>query len=1022
LLLDISEADAEGGTLTGGFEKKAEGLYKKSLQQAEAGMDSVSACVLPLLRSHCLNGLARLCLHGKYAEETSGPITAKEQAEKALADVILVRNNDSVPFYLWKAQDSSGSSALFHVNVSRQLIADSLVRASRPGDAQVFLEDAVRDSPADFDAMFALGSFRLRMALYESVDASPEEQKLAQTQLLKSAKIDSGKPGPFALLGIWYEVQNDLKRAVGCYSKCLLLDPSNPVAGRGLLRLKSPTEAQKLCEAATKSNSPVNGWAWQAMGVEKSMKENDNDLAIVCFLQALRCRDIECPQNEPFSIFFTLPNLAGLTSELSHVWAELAGCYRRVGRYAAAARAFQSAWQVEEEKLASQVLCSWAQGKSFVRFLLRGDEYLILCNSHLFHLPVELELGLFEEATEKFDLVLQREKDPSRTIAAYGQGSALLSLGRRDALDGKAAAAIQHVSRAISSIENIFLREGVASPPAGCALELLGLLYSFGALLPPDVFLEVADDGSHVDEQSMLKAQASFVANGEKAYRDAADSLIASDEDEIHALRAAMLCDLGSNILLQGQIMSSAYGVAQGCTPDLTLRDVIEMNSEVKSMYDRSIDVFKDAISVSPLHGPAWCGLGCSLSVTDPLLAQHALCTALTVDKMMPDSWSNLAFLFAEKDANAQSAEMLDGLTQVADSPLMWICRALLLEREVQLDSGPCEPLISRAADAYRAALQVVKHPSALLGLSLTCRATVSTTPVSNEEKTSMYGSISSDLARRDSYGYMSEYVGLSSGTNLGSCVLGSVMTLEDAVVAVKTKPLGLDQVLKSEAIEEAYVNISKGIEGLERLSSPSSVLDSVPGVDVDPIKDVVGRVSSLASNTEDTADVSTETDPFDHRLTPSRRIIHDPETGIAWLDLAKSLAKELLSVSDSKKKKVVKEVLESATRASDCAARILSNQVSDPVKVRSPPHVVSNDSEEEVVMSVAVVPAIVDARDVSEALALSYWIETIEMYIVDVEGDERSPKRALDLQRALLMDPSNAFAREALQRTIPTT
>jgi hypothetical protein len=389
---------------------------------------------------------------------------------------------------------------------------------------------------------------------------------------------------------------------------------------------------------------------------------------------------------------------------------------------------------------------------------------------------------------------------------------------------------------------------------------------------------------------------------------------------------------------------------------------------------------------------------------------------------MMPDSWSNLAFLFAEKEANAQSAEMLDGLTQVADSPLMWICRALLLERDVQLDSGPCEPLISRAADAYRAALQVVKHPSALLGLSLTCRATVSTTPVCNEEKTSMYGSISSDLARRDSYGYMSEYVGLSSGTSLDSCVLGSVMTLEDAVVAVKAKPLGLDQILKSEAIEEAYVNISKGIEGLERLSSPSSVLDSVRGVDVDPIKDVVGRVSSLASNTENIADVSTETDPFDHRLTPSWRIIHDAETGIDWLDLAKSLAKELLSVSDSKKKKVVKEVLESATRATDCAGRILSNQVSDPVKVRSPPHVVSNDSEEEAVMSVGVVPAIVDARDISEALALPYWIETVEMYIVDVEGDERSPKRAVDIQRALFMDPSNAFAREALQRTIPTT
>ena len=143
--------------------------------------------------------------------------------------------------------------------------------------------------------------------------------------------------------------------------------------------------------------------------------------------------------------------------------------------------------------------------------------------------------------------------------------------------------------------------------------------------------------------------------------------------------------------------------------------------------------------------------------------------------------------------------------------------------------------------------------------------------------------------------------------------------------------------------------------------------------------------------------------------------------SGIAWLDLAKSLAKELLFVSDSKRKKTVKEVMESATRAGDCAARILSDQVSDPVKVRSAPHVVANDSEEEAVMSVSVVHAIVDARDVSEALALPYWIETVEMDMLGDETDERSRNRAMDLQRALLMDPSNAFAREALQRTIPS-
>jgi hypothetical protein len=61
--------------------------------------------------------------------------------------------------------------------------------------------------------------------------------------------------------------------------------------------------------------------------------------------------------------------------------------------------------------------------------------------------------------------------------------------------------------------------------------------------------------------------------------------------------------------------------------------------------------------------------------------------------------------------------------------------------------------------------------------------------------------------------------------------------------------------------------------------------------------------------------------------------------------------------------------------------------------------------------MSVGVVPAIVDARDVSEALALPYWMETVEMDMLDFESDERSPQRAMDLQQALLC---NGFAREA--------
>jgi tetratricopeptide (TPR) repeat protein len=365
LLLDLSEADAEGGSFSGGFESKADELYKLVLEQTERGTNDIKSCVQSLLKAHCHNGLARLALLGNQIESTRGPVVAQDLAEKALAEATSVRNTPSVPIFLWKAASASGSSALFHLNVSRQLVADSLVRASRPTDAQSFLEDAVRDNPSDFDAAFALGAFRLRMILYETDTASLEETKMAQTQLLKSARIDSGKAGPFALLGIWYEVQKDLKRALGCYSKALLLDPSNPSAGRGVLRLTSFTEMQKICETATNSNSPVNGWAWRAIGRHKAMVENDDELAIICFHKALRCRDIECPQNESLSVFFALPpsDKSGVSSNFAGVWADLAGCYRRVGRYAAAVRAFNSAWQADGEKLSSNVLCSWAQGK-----------------------------------------------------------------------------------------------------------------------------------------------------------------------------------------------------------------------------------------------------------------------------------------------------------------------------------------------------------------------------------------------------------------------------------------------------------------------------------------------------------------------------------------------------------------------------------------------------------------------------------------------------------------------------------
>ena len=144
------------------------------------------------------------------------------------------------------------------------------------------------DLPKDFEASFALAAFYLRTAIGKAADVSLA--KKATTLLLKAAKMDSTKPGPFALLGMCYEYQKDVTRATGCYQKALSIDISHPVAGRGLMRLLGLDGTQIQCANAAKCNSLANGWAWRAMGQLKSRGDGDVAAAAICFQRALRCR------------------------------------------------------------------------------------------------------------------------------------------------------------------------------------------------------------------------------------------------------------------------------------------------------------------------------------------------------------------------------------------------------------------------------------------------------------------------------------------------------------------------------------------------------------------------------------------------------------------------------------------------------------------------------------------------------------------------------------------------------------
>ena len=371
ILLDLGQADAECGILSGGLPPVASKLYNGILERSASLSAVLTDPIRSIIKSHCLIGLARLeSLDSSKSAEDS---LAADLAQESLRELTTIATDKELPTeYLWTYPAVILSFAKFHMTVSRQLTADALVRSGRAAEAKQFLEDAVRDSPTDAEAAFSLGAFLLRDA-FTPAERSASVLNAAKMQLLKAAKLDSRKAGPFALLGIWYENQGDRKRALGCYSKALLLDPPHPVAGRGVLRLTSFNSARAVIDTAVQTSSAVNGWAWRALGKNKVMVTGENNLGAVALLKALRCRDIDQPQNESSSVFFSV-NPADeastenyLSKEKSESWSELAFCYRRLGRFTAAIRGYYSAIEASGEHVTGSLLCACAAGRcSFV--------------------------------------------------------------------------------------------------------------------------------------------------------------------------------------------------------------------------------------------------------------------------------------------------------------------------------------------------------------------------------------------------------------------------------------------------------------------------------------------------------------------------------------------------------------------------------------------------------------------------------------------------------------------------------
>lgn len=359
LLLQLGEADTEGTAFDGGRIEVARKLYESTLQAAKVEIENGDTSVLTqLVSARCLIGLAETneC-------EDSRLILATESVQESLRSIEAIDVNDEATLHVWTTPGYLKSCLAFLTARGRQISANNLLRRGKPIEAELILENAVLSAPGDPSANLGLGSFRLYKALYVE-DSTPDALKEAQVQLLKAAKLDSSQADPFALLGFWYEHNDDLKRAAGCYSKALLSNPAHPVAGRGLIRL-APSEALvSTFDAAVRTQSTTSGWAWRMIGKKKAMEDGDDELAVIALLKALRCQDIARSKSDLKSPFYKDPKSisSAVHPEQAETLWDLAQCYRRLGRFSASVRTFNSAIEIAGELTKPGLLCDCAQG------------------------------------------------------------------------------------------------------------------------------------------------------------------------------------------------------------------------------------------------------------------------------------------------------------------------------------------------------------------------------------------------------------------------------------------------------------------------------------------------------------------------------------------------------------------------------------------------------------------------------------------------------------------------------------
>ncbi len=564
--------------------------------------------------------------------------------------------------------------------------------------------------------------------------------------------------------------------------------------------------------------------------------------------------------------------------------------------------------------------------------------------------------------------------------------------------------------------------------------------------LPVSLFVDKTDDKgsmrcdldccSRHDKETLSKL--SFVSKGEDAYSKAMlahrEVSKESSESDTSLLVAAASFDLGTNLLCQAQILAASLGEGTGGNTQTSMLEMRKKCKGVQHRIDESIKHFRAAIESEELFAPAWCGVGSALCYKDILLAQHCFCRAVQIDKTIADGWSSLGLIYADLNAASPASETLDALTQVADSPFMWIGRALLLEHDEAENVQEQESNLSRASDAYRAALQVANHPEALLGLSVTARRLGLSKIM--EAQNEVYADSAHRTATRESHFALSINRHLSGPFNAGTQALDMVHRSEDAGARLSAGCASVAKEIMVGGVDgDDGLCIEDTSKMLEQLSLDSTAAsDAIDGI----VQTSMAAVKAVGVVCDEAASLGDDAVPEEGQggsLEKARlKVRLHPENGEHFLDFAKELAKEYTAGTSTT---ASTDGMRVASAAVDRAASLLLDEATNvhTVAPRRPILIEHNDENgasllapgHDLSMHKNVVPRVIDADLVSESLALRAWMP-MEAIASEVEEDSAESNTADDtsvaeslysLQRSLLLDPENSMARHLLDYVV---